>query len=215
MTQSFVGTREQVLSALMHAIRQFQRQRRTSSLWSLRTVRTCDCHSAWVRTPIRAFPPVLPGRSAESVFAAKNSVTGDCCGDAGGFSTLRKAARQGTPTSRKSAGVLGSNHLKLSFVGTREQVLSALMHAIRQFQRQRRTSSLWSLRTVRTCDCHSAWVRTPIRAFPPSYRAAQLSRYLRQRIQLRAIAAVTQEAFLLSARRRGKGRRQAERAREY
>jgi hypothetical protein len=99
-----------------------------------------------------------------------------------------------------------------SFVGTREQVLSALMHAIRQFQRQRRNSRLWSLRTVRTCDCHSAWVRTPIRAFPPSYRAAQLSGYLRQRIQLRAIAAVTQEAFPLSARRRCNGRRQAERA---
>jgi hypothetical protein len=49
--------------------------------------------------------PVLPGRSAERVFAAKNSVTGDCCGDAGGFSTLRKAAMQRTPTSRKS----GSN----------------------------------------------------------------------------------------------------------
>jgi hypothetical protein len=98
-----------------------------------------------------------------------------------------------------------------SFVGTREQVLSALMHAIRQFQRQRRNSRLWSLRTVRTCDCHSAWVRTPIGAFPPSYRAAQLSGYLRQRIQLRAIAAVTQEAFPLSARRRCNGR-QAERA---
>jgi hypothetical protein len=79
-----------------------------------------------------------------------------------------------------------------SFVGTREQVLSALMHAIRQFQRLRRNSRLWSLRTARTCDCHSAWVRTPIRAFPPSYRTAQLSGYLRQRIQLRAIAAVTQ-----------------------
>ena len=99
-----------------------------------------------------------------------------------------------------------------SFVGTREQVLSALMHAIRQFQRQRRNSRLWSLRTVRTCDCHSAWVRTPIRAFPPSYRTAQLSGYLRQRIQLRAIAAVTQEAFPLSARRRCNGRRQAEKA---
>jgi hypothetical protein len=79
-----------------------------------------------------------------------------------------------------------------SFVGTREQVLSALMHAIRQFRRLRRNSRLWSLRTARTCDCHSAWVRTPIRAFPPSYRTAQLSGYLRQRIQLRAIAAVTQ-----------------------
>ena len=99
-----------------------------------------------------------------------------------------------------------------SFVGTREQVLSALMHAIRQFQRQRRNSRLWSLRTVRTCDCHSAWVRTPIGAFSPSYRAAQLSGYLRQRIQLRAIAAVTQEAFPLSARRRCKGTGQAERA---
>ena len=46
--------------------------------------------------------PVVPDRSAERVFAAKNSVTGDCCGDAVGFSTLRKAAMQGTPTSRKS-----------------------------------------------------------------------------------------------------------------
>ena len=100
-----------------------------------------------------------------------------------------------------------------SFVGTREQVLSALMHAIRQFQRQRRNPRLWSLRTVRTCDCHSAWARTPIRAFPPSYRAAQLSGYLRQRIQLRAIAAVTQEAFPLSANRRCHGRRHAERGR--
>jgi hypothetical protein len=58
-------------------------------------------------------PPVLPGRLTERKFAAflgpRNSVTAVT----GGFSTLRNAARQGTPTSRKSAGVLGSNHLKL------------------------------------------------------------------------------------------------------
>jgi len=51
-------------------------------------------------------PPVLPGRLSEREFAAflgpRNSVTGDCCGDAGGFSTPRKAAMQRTPTSRKS-----------------------------------------------------------------------------------------------------------------
>jgi hypothetical protein len=46
--------------------------------------------------------PVVPDRSAERVFAAKNSVTGDCCGDAVGFSTLRKAAMQRNRTSRKS-----------------------------------------------------------------------------------------------------------------
>ena len=94
MTQSFVGTREQVLSALMHVIRQFQRQRRNSRLWSLRTVRTSDCHSAWVRTPIRAFPPSYRGAQLSGNLRHKNSVTGDCCGDAVGFSTLRKAAMQ-------------------------------------------------------------------------------------------------------------------------
>ena len=57
MTQSFVGTREQVLSALMHAIRQFQRQRRNSRLWSLRTVRTCDFHSAWLAEHCHADGP--------------------------------------------------------------------------------------------------------------------------------------------------------------
>ena len=42
--------------------------------------------------------PVLPGRSTEREFAAflgpRNSVAGDRCGDAVGFSTLRKAAMQ-------------------------------------------------------------------------------------------------------------------------
>ena len=91
MTQSFVGTREQVLSALMHAIRQFQRQRRNSRLWSLRTVRTFDCHSAQVRTPIRAFPPSYRAAQLSGYLRPyKNSVTGDYCGDAVGFSTLRK-----------------------------------------------------------------------------------------------------------------------------
>src|ERR1700730_19398458 len=48
-------------------------------------------------------PPVLPGRLTEREFAAflgpRNSVSGDRCGDAVGFSTLRKAAMQRTPTS--------------------------------------------------------------------------------------------------------------------
>jgi hypothetical protein len=99
MTQSFVGTREQVLSALMHANRQSQRQRRNSRLWSLRTVRTCDCHSAWVRTPIRAFPPSYRAAQLSGYLRQRNSVTGDCCGDAGRFSTLRTSARERTPTN--------------------------------------------------------------------------------------------------------------------
>jgi hypothetical protein len=70
-----------------------------------------------------------------------------------------------------------------SFVGRREQELSALMHAIRQFHCGR------FARFARATVIRRG---SPIRAFPPSYRAAQLSGYLRQRIQLRAIAAVTQ-----------------------
>src|SRR6516225_2955743 len=76
MTQSFAEKPELVRWALMHGTRQRQRQHQETV----------------IDTQV-----VLPG--------ARELVTGDCCGDAVGFATLRKAAMQGTPTSRKS----GSN----------------------------------------------------------------------------------------------------------
>jgi hypothetical protein len=70
MTQSFVKTPGQVRWALMRGTRQRQRQ---------------------YQQTVVASQTVLPG--------PRNLITGDCCGDAVGFATLRKAAMQGTPTS--------------------------------------------------------------------------------------------------------------------
>jgi hypothetical protein len=86
MTQSFAEKPELVRRALMHGTRQRQRQHQQTVI---------------------ATQVVLPG--------SRNLVAGDCCGDAVGFATLRKAAMQGTPTSRKS----GSNapHRPFHFQG--------------------------------------------------------------------------------------------------